>query len=431
MRKTWKKFFTIGLAISMVAGLMGCQGEKKESDTAELRFAWWGGDSRHEATQKIVEAFEEQNPNVTVNMEFGSISGYVEKNSLAILNGTSADVIQIGSEYVSDYSGGGENFYDLYQLRDVLDLSQFPEDALKQNEVNGKLMAVPISLTGRVFIFNKTTFDKIGVEIPKDLESLYAAGRAFEAYGEGYYPLVLGEYDRQLFMMYYLQSKYNRPWISNNQLNYSEGEIAEAFGIIKKLEEAHAIPTLATLAGDMADTLDKNPHWIEGSYAGAYTWDSAVPAHSQVIQEQSGQELVIGDYIKCGDYDGVFSKISMSFAITASTEHPREAAKLINFILNDPSAIEMGGTERGIPCSAIGKKVLDEKGLGDPLVKAANKKMSEAAAFAMDPSVEDSDLNANPDGIYFKVQGKLSSDLITPEEAAKELTEGILNCLAE
>lgn len=431
MKKMWKKMIAMGLAVSMAAGLAGCQGEAKDDGTAEIRFTWWGGDSRHEATQKIVEAFEEQNPQVTVNMEFSSISGYVEKNSLAILNGTSADVIQIGSEYVSDYSGGGKNFYDLYQLQDVLDLSQFPQEALKQNEVDGKLMAVPISLTGRVFIFNKTTFDKIGVEIPKDLEGLYAAGQAFKAYGDGYYPLVLGEYDRQLFMIYYLQSKYNRPWISDDQLNYSEEEIAEAFSVIKKLEENHAIPTLATLAGDMADTLDKNAHWIEGSYAGAYTWDSAVPAHSQVIQEQSGQELVIGDYIKCGDHDGVFSKISMSFAITASTEHPREAAELINFILNDPAAIEMEGTERGIPCSAIGKKVLDEKGLGDPLVKAANEKMSEAAAFAMDPSVEDSDLNANPDGIYFKVHGKLSSGLITPEEAAKELMDGIFNCLEE
>lgn len=431
MRNVWKRILAVGMAVSMAAGLAGCQGKAEGDGTAEIRFTWWGGDSRHEATQKIVEAFEEQNPNVTVNMEFSSISGYVEKNSLAILNGTSADVIQIGSEYVSDYSGGGKNFYDLYQLQDVLDLSQFPQEALKQNEVNGKLMAVPISLTGRVFIFNKTTFDKIGVEIPKDLEELYAAGQAFAAYGDTYYPLVLTEYDRQLFMIYYLQSKYNRPWISDDQLNYSEEEIAEAFGVIKKLEESHAIPTLATLAGDMADTLDKNAHWIDGSYAGAYTWDSAVPAHSQVIKEYTGQELVIGDYIKCGDYDGAFSKISMSFAITASTEHPKEAAQLINFILNDPEAIEMEGTERGIPCSAIGKKVLDEKGLGDPLVKEANEKMSAAAAFPMDPSVEDSSLNANPDGIYFKVHGKLSSGLITPEEAAKELMEGIFSCLEE
>ena len=72
-------------------------------------------------------------------------------------------------------------------------------------------MAVPIALTGRVFYWNKTTFDEIGCPIPTDKDSLLAAGAAFQAYGEDYYPLAMNELDRTIFLVYYLESVYESP----------------------------------------------------------------------------------------------------------------------------------------------------------------------------------------------------------------------------
>ena len=44
---------------------------------------------------------------------------------------------------------------------------------------------------------------EIGCELPTDEASLLAAGEAFKAYGDDYYPLALGEYDRAIFLVYY------------------------------------------------------------------------------------------------------------------------------------------------------------------------------------------------------------------------------------
>lgn len=52
-----------------------------------------------------------------------------------------------------------------------------------------------------------------------------AAGAAFKAFNEDYYPLALGEYDRIIFMVYYLESIYNKPWVENGELNYTAEEI--------------------------------------------------------------------------------------------------------------------------------------------------------------------------------------------------------------
>ncbi len=457
MKKKLTKLMAFALSAAMGLSLTACgssqstaasktKNAQSDSKTGEgdaagvsdepvfLRISWWGGDSRHEATEKAVQAFMKKYPNITVETEYGAWTGWEEKQSLSILSGECADVIQIGSNWVNDYSKGGESYLDLYQYSDVLDLSQFPQDKLKSNEVNGKLMAVPISLTGRLFYWNKTTFDEAGCEIPTDKASLLAAGAAFKAYNNDYYPLALGEYDRAIFMVYYLESKYGKDWIVDGKLNYSEEEIKEALEFMNKLEDEHVIPTLATINGDMADSLDKNSKWIDGKYAGLMEWDSGVSKVKAAMEgsvNKPGQEFVIGDFIKFGDYQGGFTKISMDFAIKASTEHPKESAMLVNFLLNDPEGIEICSTERGIPCSAAAIKYLNEKGIGDAMTKEANKKLLDYCKFTHDPQFDNSELKANPDGLYFKVFGKLSTRDYSPDEAAKTLYDGIIAVMEE
>ena len=181
----------------------------------------------------------------------------------------------------------------------------------------------------------------------------------------------------------------------------------------------------------MADSLDKNAKVIDGKYAGVFEWDSAVSKVQKAIAESTtkpGQELVIGDFLKFADYDGGFTKISMALAVSANSAHPKEAAMLINYLLNDDEAIEICGTERGIPCSAEGVKILEEKGIGDKLVMEANAKVLAHSKFPLDPMFEHNDLKANPDGVYYKVFGKLSAGDITSAQAAEDLMKGIDDC---
>ncbi|MDO4268375.1 MAG: ABC transporter substrate-binding protein [Eubacteriales bacterium] len=445
MRKTMKQATALTLAAVTALSLTACGGGKTDAPAADggseggssdgqinLTFSWWGGDSRHEATEKAIEAFMAKYPHINVTPEYGAWTGWEEKQSLNILGGNAADVMQINWNWIDSYSNNGTNFADLNQYADVLDLSQFPENAKEQCTVDGKLMAVPVALTGRLFYWNKTTFDEVGCPIPTDTESLLAAGAAFKAYDESYYPLVLQEYDRMIFMVYYLESKYNKPWVENNQIQYTQEEIQDGMDFMCQLEDAHVIPTVAVVQGDMADSIDKNPNWINGKYAGIFEWDSSANKMQKAMEESAdkpGQEFVIGDFIKFGDYQGGFTKISMGLAVAATSEHPKEAAMLINFLLNDPEGVEISSTERGIPCSAAALEILDEKGIGDAIVKEANAKVMEYCPFPLDAKFEHNDLKANPDGVYYKVFGKLSSRDIDSAKAAADLMEGVNECM--
>ena len=452
MRKNVKRAMALGLASVMAMSLAACgssssssadsssaeasSSEAAETDAAstdsqepvEIKFSWWGGDSRHEATEEAVAKFMEKYPYITVTTEYGAWSGWEEKQALNIMGGNAADVMQINWNWIESYSGNGTNFANLEDYSDVLDLTQFPEDSLELCKADGKLMAVPVALTGRLFYWNKTTFDEVGVDIPTDEESLLAAGAAFEAYDEDYYPLALGEYDRMIFMVYYLESIYGKNWVEDGQVQYTADEIAEGMEFINKLEDNHVIPTLAVINGDMADSLDKNAKWIDGKYAGIFEWDSSASKFQKAVAESTnkpGQEFVIGEFLKFGDYNGGFTKISMGLAVSATSEHPKEAAMLINYLLNDEEGIEICGTERGIPCSAAGLAVLDEKGLGDDLVKEANSKVLAYSQFTIDSKFEHNDLKANPDGVYYKVFGKLSTHDYDAATAAQALLDGV------
>lgn len=450
MRRSTKQAVSLALASVMVLSLAACGSKPADSaapaggnsaapaeggssdGTVALTFSWWGGDSRHEATEKAIEAFMAKYPNITVTPEYGAWSGWEEKQSLNILGGNAADVMQINWNWIEAYSNNGTNFANLEDYADVLDLTQFPENALELCKADGKLMAVPVAMTGRLFYWNKTTFDEIGCDIPTDTDSLLAAGAAFKAYGEDYYPLALGEYDRMIFMVYYLESKYNKAWVENGEIQYTAEEIQDGLNFITQLENEHVIPTIATLQGDMADSLDKNAKWIDGKYAGIFEWDSSANKFQKAVAESTnkpGQEFVIGDFIKFGDYNGGFTKISMGLAVAATSAHPKEAAMLIDFLLNEEEGVEISSTERGIPCSAAAVKILDEKGLGDALVKEANAKVLAYSPFPLDTKFEHNDLKANPDGVYYKVFGKLSAGDIDSVKAAEDLIDGINECL--
>ena len=240
MKRNLKKAASLALASTMALSLAACgssgstetkaadskaaEGDSKAADSAAsgeevtLKFSWWGGDSRHEATEKAIEAFMAKYPNIKVEAEYGAWNGWEEKQALAIQGGNAADVMQINWNWITSYSGNGKNFVNLNDYSDVIDLTQFDQDVLDQCKIDDKLMAVPISLTGRLFYWNKTTFDEVGCDIPTDEASLLAAGEAFKAKGDDYYPLALGEYDRQIFLVYYLESKYGKPWVENGEL---------------------------------------------------------------------------------------------------------------------------------------------------------------------------------------------------------------------
>ena len=109
------------LAGTMVAGLTGCGGSSNSKSTEvskdgtreetqagsgeasgdqiTLRMAWWGSQSRHDATNKVIEMYEEQNPNVKIEAEFYDFDSYFTKLDTLVAADDVWDIFQLGGNF--------------------------------------------------------------------------------------------------------------------------------------------------------------------------------------------------------------------------------------------------------------------------------------------------------------------------------------------
>ena len=395
-----------------------------------LSISWWGGDSRHAAYQSALEAFQAEHSNITVEPTFAAWSGWEEKMAAAFIAGNAQDVCQVNWNWLYNYSADGSKFVDLNTTSKFIDLTQWDSAAMDACYVANSQQCVPVSMTGRIFYWNMTTFNKAGItEVPKSLDDLMAAGKAFqEKLGDDYYPMHLGAYDRMILMVFYLESKYGKDWADpvTSTLNYTEDEIAEGLAFIKSLVDNHVMMNLKTYYSANSDTAThQSNEWITGKIAGIFEWDSAATKYSSALDDDNKDGFTVGEEIKFGDYNGGFSKVSMGLAITKTCEHPAEAATLINFLLNEEKGASIMGSECGIPASKAGLAAAQAAGAVKDLVAEANAKVMAFTTNKLDPLFENNDLKASGTGIYQEVFDNIDYGDQTPEEAVETLLDGM------
>ena len=409
-------------AAASVAGL--------SSDPVTLTMSWWGGESRHNAYQEAIKAFSAEHSSITVNPTFAAWSGWEDTMSTKFAGGVAEDVCQINWNWLYNYSGNGQTFIDLNSVTDYLDMSQWDDAKLAACNVANAQQCVPVAMTGRIFFWNMTTFNKAGItEVPKTLDDLMNAGKAFqEKLGDDYYPLHLGAYDRMILMVFYLESKYGKDWAdpTTSTLNYSEDEIVEGLNFIKSLVDDHVMMNLKDYYSANSDTAThQSNEWITGKIAGIFEWDSAATKYSSALDDDNKDGFTVGEEIKFGDYNGGFSKVSMGLAITKTCEHPAEAATLINFLLNEKEGAEIMGSECGLPASKAGLEAAQAAGKIKELVAEANGKVMAFVGFQLDPLFEANDLKANGTGIYQEVFDTVDYDNASGADVVDTLLDGM------
>ena len=400
------------------------------SDPVTLTMSWWGGESRHNAYQEALKAFSAANSNITVNPTFAAWSGWEDTMSTKFVGGVAEDVCQINWNWLYNYSANGQTFIDLNSVTDYIDMSQWDDAKLAACNVANAQQCVPVAMTGRIFYWNMTTFNKAGItEVPKTLDDLMNAGKAFqEKLGDDYYPLHLGAYDRMILMVFYLESKYGKDWAdpTTSTLNYTADEIAEGIDFIKSLVDGHVIMPLPTYYGANGDNAaHQSNEWITGKMAGIFEWDSSATKFQDALDEENKPGFTVGEEIKFGDNNGGFSKVSMGLAITKTCKNVAEAATLINFLLNEEKGASIMGSECGIPASKAGLKFAQDAGAVKSLVADANAKVMAFTTNKLDPLFENNDLKASGTGIYQEVFDNIDYGDQTPEEAVETLLDGM------
>lgn len=342
----------VSAALATVLAVGACGDDEGGDDgTVTIRFSWWGSDSRHEQTQQIIDAFEAQHEGIEVVPDFTDWDSYWDRLATATAGGDAPDVMTQEERYLTDYALNGR-LLDLTEVSDVLDLSDIDESALLGGQIEGTQYAVATGVNAFTVVADPQIFADAGVEMPDDTtwtwEDYIEIAAEISAAGDGEYYGAQAFGTNEAGFNVYARQRGEALYNPDGSLGFSAQTLADWWSLSMEQVANGGVPE-ATMTVEIGATGPDQSLLATNQGAMGFWWTNQLGA----LAGAAGRDLVL--LRQPGESEGVqpgmYLKPAMFYAISAQTEHPREAAMFLDFLLNSSDAIETMLTDRGLPAN--------------------------------------------------------------------------------
>ncbi|GIG21426.1 sugar ABC transporter substrate-binding protein [Cellulomonas chitinilytica] len=421
---------TVRLAALLAAGtlaLTACAGGSADTPDASptssgppepvsIRFSWWGSDTRHELTQQVLDKFTEKYPYITVVPDYTDWNSYFDKLSTSVAGGDAPDVITQEERYLADYASRGV-LADANELG--IDTSKIDKSVLESGTLDGKLYGVATGVNAYAVVADPAAFAAAGVDLPDDktwtwhdyvdIANEISAKTGKAVYGAQDYGF--NEPGFSIFARQRGQSLY----AEDGGIGFKESTLAEWWQYSLDLQQGGGEP-------DAAKTVEVDAGGPEQSLVGtgqgamAWFWTNQLTA----ITKASGKELKL---LRVPGEDehkrtGMYFKPAMFYSVSAKSKHPKEAALLVDFLLNDEAAGEILLSDRGLPANTDVRAAVTDK------FNATDKQAADFLAGLQDDIVDGPVVPPVGAGDVAEITKRLNQEVLfgrlSPKDAAKQ-----------
>ena len=362
-------------AASSEAGTQSAGTENSEShDPVTLRFMWWGGDERAQATLDVIDKFEQEYPWITVEAEYGSSDGYQEKLTAQLVSGTVADIFQMGTGWMPGYvESNPDYFVDFNDFSGTFDLSTFEESILKNNgQFDGHQYGVPTGIAGHALLYNQVLADEIGLDFADAYtwDDIVEMGKKVKAYDSNMYLLTMGSSElNTMIIRPYLQQLTGNTVLVNEtkKRGFEEADLVKVLNYIKTLYDEGVAAPMSTVIAYGAD-LGTDPSWINQKYVAAFSYSSTIETLVAACPDGTfaAGKLPIMDGAKD---EGWYCNAPQYMCVSGASEHQEEAMMFLNYFYNNEEAAGILKTVRSVPPTSVGQKVCSELGILEGVAK--------------------------------------------------------------
>jgi len=402
------------------------EGKQEKPQEVTLRFMWWGGEARHQATLEAIDLYQKNNPHVKINAEYGGVDGYLQKLATQLSSRTAPDIIQIDVTWILELTSQGDFFVDLKE-RNEIDTSIFDKNFLDQFCYhNGKLIGLPTGVNAGAFLYNKDFFQKYGIEEKMEWtwDDLLEVAETVHEKDPNAYLLNLDAIRCYYALKTYVLQKTGNYWINDDYtLGFDRETLVEGFNYLNKLLEIGAIEPFEQSA-PFHGKPDQNPKWLNGELGMSWSWTSTYAAEKANIPNLSIAMLPVMEGAKD---TGIVVRPSQLLSINKDSKNIEEAAKFLNWFFSDPEAAKILKDVRGVPAAKVARDILVENNMLDPV-------LNEATTIAMERmGTPENDISQNQEleKITTDVIQMLAYKRLTPEQAADELIDRFTQKLSE
>lgn len=405
------------------SGGASSQGEGGNPETnAEpitLRFAWWGGDARHEATLAAIELYQQRNPHVTIEAEYQGYDGYYEKMMTTLSSGTAPDIFQFHRDWLADVQDAKHYLADLSKL--PVDTSTLKTGLMeKSGTYKNEPILFPVTVGAQVLYINTDFAEEFGIDLEKQYtwKELAELGRqVHEQDPEAY--LMTADIDvlNRLMALAYISQQTGTSIVDEQtyELTFTEAQMTEALQNILDLYESNTLEPFGE-AAVFVGQMDQSNKWLNGKIGilmdntgNGIKYTAALPDKIDVMPIPTQDGAVCSGV----DFGG-----NMGISINDSSPNKEEAARFLDFMFNDPEAIEILQTTRGYCPTEKAEQVLSEKGLLNQ-VQRKGVELGKENSYSLNAISSNTELETIRKNV---IQEVIYGDS-TPEEGAKEIVE--------
>ncbi len=368
MGGNWKKSATVMLGLVLSVSLAACGGNNATSSNApagnsskdagseakpvKLRVNWWGGDERHQATQKAMELYTKLHPNVTFEVDFADYGGYWDKMATLSAADNLPDIMQMDSNLGTYYQHG-----QLAELTGI-ETSNIDEALLNVGKIDGKLYGLPLGGNAVGLVYNKAALEKLNVEPPQDnwtWDDFVAYGKNLQQkLGKDKYAMVDMAMDRNTYDAYQLSRGKDRTVDKNGVFQLDKETFLAWTAMWDGLRQEGVVPpasvsyTDAYLDATRDLMVNGTTLFRDLTFAAQFSsYNSLMPDSIGAVQMPRGQQ------------SGGWLQYSVFWAVSAKSKNVEEARKFIDWFVNDLDAADILTTSRGIPVSKAVTEHLD------------------------------------------------------------------------
>lgn len=292
-----------------------------------FNFTSFAGHEDH--LQGIVDAFEKENPNITIKVQSAGFEDYFTSLKTRIAGNTAPDTFELNYENFVSFASSGALLDLENSAPGSIDKSVYFPKAYDAFNYDGVQLGLPESFSVVVLIYNKDLFDKAGLAYPTAdwtwKDEAAAATKLTDA-TNGIY----GEYQPVQFFEFYKSLAQSGGQFFNNDLTEatfnSEAGIAAANHLVEKV--GTTMPTEAQAGGVGDDVL-----FQQGKIA---MWHNGIWQFSNLVDITSKWDIAV----EPGNTQHASHFFANAAVASASTKYPVQSAKWLQYLASSDITVE-------------------------------------------------------------------------------------------
>ncbi|MEV7000963.1 ABC transporter substrate-binding protein [Streptomyces sp. NPDC093982] len=409
-----KGFCASAAALVLCAMVAGCggSGESVGSGKVVLRYTWWGNPDRAERTETAVALFEKQHPNVQVQTSFSAYDAYKQKLATQAAGGDAPDVMQLDYRQIDQYASG-DVLLDLAQQKAVLRTREIDAGLLATGRLDGTQYAIPQGRGTETVAYDVKAWKESGVPLPGGSWTWSEWADAMRALTEKTgKPGATDPGQSEDCFEVWLRGQGKSLYTKDGGLGFTAGDLTRWWTFTDGLRR-EGVVSPAEQTTQLDGSVENTPLG-RGEAISDSNWDAPasgflalIPSGVALAPMPSGEDGTPGQYFKP----------SMFLGVGANTAHPKEAAQLVDFLVNDGKAAQILGATRGIPVNESIRKAIE------PQLKDFDRTIADYQAL-LEGSLKDPP-QAPPSGdnalqtTFQRDYDQVSYERMSPSEAAE------------